>query len=382
MEARQLAGADLRAATIGATKGENIGVPEMRVIFPSFSCSNRRRNHPMVQLLAGLLISAPMLFAATARTEAAPKPVPEVGHEMIEVAPGARLPLYLSGDWTKPMPEIERAVIVQHGRLRNADVYFRTALTAQAAAGDTGRHALMIAPQFLDQLDVDTYHLGADVLRFTPEGWEGGDPAIAPKPISSFAALDAILMRLADRTIFPHLKTVVVAGHSGGGQVVQRYAIMGKAGATLEAAGIAVRYVVANPSSYAYFSPERPQPAIAKTCPGYDTWKYGMQDLPAYAAPRTPAELEKAYVANRVIYMLGALDVDPNHPALDKSCMAEAQGPYRWARGHSYIATMKARDAGTPHHTLYEIPGVGHDGDKMFTSACGLTALFDLPGCK
>jgi hypothetical protein len=82
-----------------------------------------------------------------------------------------------------------------------------------------------------------------------------------------------------------------------------------------------------------------------------------------------------------VIYLLGTKDTNPNHSALDKSCMAETQGPYRYARGHSYAATMAARDKGTPNHHLFDVDGVGHDGDKMLTSACGLKALFDLPGC-
>jgi hypothetical protein len=43
---------------------------------------------------------------------------------------------------------------------------------------------------------------------------------------------------------------------------------------------------------------------------------------------------------------------------------------------------MQARDAGTPHHSLWDVPGVGHDGDRMLTSPCGLKALFDLPGCE
>jgi len=333
--------------------------------------------------LLGLLVSGLGMFGALAQeSDARPKPVPEVASQTIAVAPGADLPLYVSRDWSQPLPDITRAVIVQHGRARNASVYFKTALTAQAAAGAAGQTALMIAPQFIDQLDVDTFHVPANVLRFTPEGWEGGDPAIAPQPISSFTALDAILARLGDKHLFPNLRDVVVAGHSGGGQVVQRYAIMGKGGAALAAAGISLRYVVANPSSYAYFSPDRPEPAIAAQCPGYNDWKYGMDHLPAYAAPKTPAELERDYVSRRVIYMLGALDVDPHHPVLDRSCMGEAQGPFRWARGHAYIAAMQARDAGTPNHTLHEIAGVGHDGDKMFTSACGLAALFDGPSCR
>jgi pimeloyl-ACP methyl ester carboxylesterase len=271
---------------------------------------------------------------------------------------------------------------VLHGRLRNADVYYASAMTAKAAAGDAGKAAIMIVPQFLAGIDVEAHGLPADTLRWTLEGWEGGDPAVAPGATSSFEALDAILDRLADRRLFPALKEVVVAGHSGGAQVVQRYAVAGKGEAGLTKAGVAVRYVVANPSSYAYFSAERPVPAIAESCPGFDNWKYGMQARPAYLAQDTPATLEARYVARRVIYLLGMLDTNPNHSALDKSCMGEAQGPYRYARGHAYAAVMRERDAGTPNHKIWDVPGVGHDGDKMLTSPCGLEALFDLPGCE
>ena len=150
----------------------------------------------------------------------------------------------------------------------------------------------------------------------------------------------------------------------------------------LVGAGVSVRYVVANPSSYAYFSADRPVPEIARSCPRVDDWKYGMRDRPAYAASASAADLEKTYVDARVVYLLGSLDTDPNHPVLDKSCMAEAQGPNRWTRGQAYVAAMKARNGGTPRHELHAVAGVGHDGDRMFTSACGLAALFDVPGCR
>lgn len=310
------------------------------------------------------------------------RPVKEIADSRIAVGDRATLPLYLSADWSKPLPGINRAVLILHGRLRDADVYFRSAKTAQAAAGDAGKAAIMIVPQFLAGIDVDAYQLPPETLRWTLDGWEGGEPARGPTSASSFDALDAILAKLADRTIFPNLKQVVVAGHSGGAQVVQRYAIAGKGEAALTARGIAVRYVVANPSSYAYFDDQRPDPSIAASCPGYNDWKYGMDARPAYLAGPTVSALEQAYVVRRVIYLLGTKDTNPNHPALDKTCMAEAEGPYRYARGHAYAAVMQARDAGTPHHSLWDVPGVGHDGDKMLTSPCGLKALFDLPGCE
>ncbi|WP_257170927.1 alpha/beta fold hydrolase, partial [Bradyrhizobium sp. SRS-191] len=259
--------------------------------------------------------------------------------------------------------------------------YYMSAYTAQVAAGDDGKNALMIVPQFLAEIDIEAHKLPADTLRWSLEGWEGGDAAIAPAPVSSFDALDAILARLGDRRIFPNLKQVVVAGHSGGGQVAQRYAIAGKGETMLSRQHIDVRYVVANPSSYAYFDAARPFPKIAASCPGYNDWKYGMDARPPYLANVTPGALEQRYLERDVIYLLGTLDTNPEHPALDKSCMAKAQGPFRYARGHAYVDAMARRNRGAPNHRVWDVVGVGHDGDKMVTSRCGLAALFDSPGC-
>lgn len=309
------------------------------------------------------------------------KPARAIADARLSVGGRGILPLYLSSDWSMPLPVISRAIIVLHGRLRNADEYYMSAHTAQVAAGDDGKSALMIVPQFLAEIDIEAHKLPADTLRWSLEGWQGGDAALAPNPVSSFEALDAILVKLSDRRIFPNLKQVVVAGHSGGAQVAQRYAIAGKGEATLSRQHIDVRYVVANPSSYAYFSDTRPVPAIAASCPGFNNWKYGMDQRPPYLADATPVALEKRYVEREVIYLLGTLDTNPEHPALDKSCMAKAQGPYRYFRGHAYTDAMAKRDHGTPNHRVWDVAGVGHDGDKMLTSTCGLAALFDIPGC-
>jgi hypothetical protein len=91
--------------------------------------------------------------------------------------------------------------------------------------------------------------------------------------------------------------------------------------------------------------------------------------------------MERAYAGREVIYPLGTEDTDPNHLALDKSCMAEAQGPNRYARGHAYFSALQDRFGPALHQTLHDVPGIGHNGDRMLTSPCGLAALFDAPGC-
>lgn len=292
------------------------------------------------------------------------------------------VPLYMSRDWDQPQPDLTRAVLVIHGRLRNADTYWKSTEAAAAAAGPAAAHTMMIVPQFLADVDIAANGLGPDMLHWSLEGWMGGEPARGPAPLSSFDALDAIVARLSDRARFPNLRDIVVAGHSGGAQVVQRYAVLNRTGAMLAQTGIALRYVVANPSSYAYFDAQRPvagggfAPYVAGGCPGFDDWKYGLRNLPPYAPGVPAAGLEARYVSRRVTYLLGQEDTNPNHPALDKSCAAEAEGPYRLARGRSYMAYLRMRHPQGLNQALVEVPGVGHDGDAMLTSPGGLAALF------
>jgi hypothetical protein len=338
--------------------------------------------------LAGLIGGA-----AKAADESDPHklPVKTVADQRLMVTGAAGtgvLPLYVSGDWSKPEPEVTRAVLVFHGLLRDADVYLKSGEAALAEAGEAGYGTLLIVPQFLADRDIEPHDLPANTLRWGQESWMAGDPAHGPAPVSSFEAIDAILARLADRTLFPHLANVVVAGHSGGGQVVERYAVAGQGEAALAAEGIHVRYVVANPSSYVYFNKDRPRPdggtgpfAGAAACPAFDHWKYGFDAPPPYLVGSTVAALERRFVKRDVIYLLGTADTNPNHPALDKSCEAEAEGPYRFARGHAFFAYLQARHPIGLAQRLWEVPGVGHDGGKMLGSACGLAALFDKPGC-
>jgi pimeloyl-ACP methyl ester carboxylesterase len=280
--------------------------------------------------------------------------------------------------------DVERAVLVLHGRLRNADVYFGSAQKAAEAAGDSARRTLLIAPQFLDERDWRAHSLPAETLRWHGEGWEGGDEAAAPAPLSSFDALDAMLAALADKRRFPKLTQVVVAGHSGGGQVVQRYAVVGQGEAQLAARGVRVRYVVANPSSYLYFTADRPRgdgafaPLPTGQCAAADQWKYGFAGAPAYAQRLTAADYERRYATRDVVYLLGGADTDPQHPALDKSCAGEAQGPFRLARGRNYASYLRWRQPQL-RPVVHEVPGVGHEGDRMLGSACGRAALFDQP---
>jgi pimeloyl-ACP methyl ester carboxylesterase len=315
--------------------------------------------------------------------------VEEVAHSSLRVTTSAgtgALPIYVSSDWNKPQPRVTRAIVIFHGKKRNAESYFRSAKEAAKSAGEAGRGTIVIAPQFLTEEDAAAFHLDSSVLRWHQERWEGGENATGPAAISSFDAIDAVLAQLADRSLFPDLVQVVLAGHSGGGQVLQRYAVVGRGEVALTKVGVRVRYVIANPSSYVYFSEDRPLSITSfarytGSCKGFNHWKYGVQGAPPYVGQTSFADMEESYSRRDVVYLLGTADTDPHHPDLDVSCEGEAEGPHRFARGTAYFAYMKARHPQTLSHRLWEIPGVAHDERGMFHSSCGMEALFDVPRC-
>jgi pimeloyl-ACP methyl ester carboxylesterase len=340
-------------------------------------------SHSILLLLAFAMLLTDLTAESTRQT------VDEVAHGTLRVTTSAGtglLPIYVSSDWSKPQPRITRAIVIFHGVKRNAGSYFRSANEAVESAGKAGQGTIVIAPQFLREEDAAGLHLDSGILRWHHERWESGANAIGPAPLSSFDAIDAVLAQLADRLRFPDLVQVVLAGHSGGAQAVQRYAAVGRGEGALTEIGVRVRYVIANPSSYVYFSEDRPlsNTSFARysgSCKGFNRWKYGVEDTPPYVGQNSFVSMEESYGRRDVIYLLGTADTDPHHPDLDVSCEGEAEGPNRFARGTAYFTYIKARHPENFSQRLWEVPGVAHDEREMFHSSCGMEALFDLPGC-
>ena len=328
-------------------------------------------------LLAALILSRTAFAQSDAVETVAP------GRLEVSVAEGSgQLALYTESDLSQPHAGITRAIVIFHGLHRNATGYLRDVEEARSKAGRAGKNTLLIAPQFLNEDDAHKHKLPAEVLRWHRAQWEGGEPATRPAPISSYDAIDAILVRLSDRTRFPNLQKIILAGHSGGGQIVQRYAVTGHQIAAVEQAGIALRYVVANPSSYVYFDDHRPLPLIAHDCAKFDEWKYGLHGAPRYIGSPSSSALESAYVSRPVTYLLGADDDDPNGPDIEKTCPAEAQGPTRLRRGVNYFKYLESRHSAGLEHRVLLVRGVAHNARTMFTSTCGIDALFETGACK
>ncbi len=254
---------------------------------------------------------------------------------------------------------------------RDADYYYDTGvIAADAAHALTG--TIVVAPQFVEREDLSGHAVSPRTLYWSGK-WPGGSDAIAPAPISSYEVFDAMIARLSDARRFPNLREIAVVGHSAGGQIVQRYAVVGKAPQLDAGARVPVHLVVSNPSSYFYFTDWRPVPQ--RDCVDFDQWRYGPRGAPRYVADAAAA-MEARYAGRRVTYLMGTADVNPNEDDLDRSCGGEAQGPYRFMRAKYYIAYIARRHPRGTNQDYAFVAGVPHDNRRMFTSACGLAVIF------
>jgi len=266
---------------------------------------------------------------------------------------------------------VTRALIIVHGVLRDADYYFDSGVIA---ANDAHRldGTLVIAPQFVERGDIAGHAVSPQTLYWDSK-WPGGSDAVAPAPISSYDVFDAIVARLSDPHRFPALREIVLAGHSAGGQIVQRYAVVGKAPQLDSGARVPVHLIVSNPSSYFYFTDWRPVPQ--RDCSDFDSWRYGLRGAPRYVSG-SAAQLEARYVRRHVTYLMGTADTNPNEEDLDRSCGGEAQGPYRFMRAKYFISYIARRHPEPTAQDYAFVAGVPHDNRRMFTSPCGLAVIF------
>ena len=316
-------------------------------------------------------------------------PVPQVGAYSFPVRVGGQsLTVPYDGNQllTQSHSQVTRAVVLVPGSARESDYGLGTLVRSATTAGVNNSTSLLIAPQFLIEEDITFHNLPADRLYWSDSGWKEGDPSLSttlhPRPgtISSFAVLDSILVAIASRN--PNLRTIVVAGHSAGGQFVQRFAAGSRIPQTLP--GVQISFVVANPSSYLYMNNERVVAGTTSTfavpsgCSSYDRYKYGLQSRNSYMSAISSSTIVAQYRPRRVTYLLGALDNDPLHPELDTSCAAMLQGAQRLERG-TIFANYLGHFYGAANVTTHEavvVPGVGHDSRGMLTSSSGVSRLF------
>ena len=359
-----------------------------------------RRSVPAARCIPTIVVLS--LWGWIAQAQA---PVDSIAPHRLSFAFGAdtlKVPYERNHPLGESHPGFDRAVVMIHGTGRTAPSYYHTLLLSAQDADHAETHTLLLAPQFLAEVDLDSTDIPTDDLLFWENSgwdncWKSGDPSCStatyPRAhrLSSFAVVDSILFRLASRN--EDMATIIVAGHSAGGQFTNRYAASNRMEQQIrEDYGVEVKYVVANPSSYVYFNGERRLagtldefgPFDSSICWYYNHYRYGMENLNPYLSAVTADSVRAQYARRTVTLLLGELDNDPASDALDMSCPAMAQGNHRLERGriyHNYLRHYFGSEL-TGTHEQAIVAGAEHSARQMYVSGCGMYFLFDYGSCS
>ncbi len=310
------------------------------------------------------------------------------------------LPLSSNRDLGVIDAKASRAVIFIHDVSRNAD---HGVSVLSSLAGEESENTLILAPLFPLEADVPRLETGLPdngkpVARWPlgrsggAERWQyGGDslPVARSKGISSFTAVDLLVMYLADRRLLPNLRHITIVGHGAGGDFVHRYAAFGQAPEMAAAQGVETRFLIANPSSFLYFTSARPKtegngmaiPSGSK-CEGENAYPYGLADLIPYGRRLGGNATRLSYPEKRATYLVG--DKITRDPFLDLDCSAMAQGKDRMARAIGYEKHLAScfGDAAFARQRFKAVSGVGYDAAAVLGSRCGVAVLFGNGECQ
>ena len=327
-----------------------------------------------------------------------PLPMPS-GAELtsIDMGSNASLAAYWTADEKKD--KVTHTIVVIHGARRDADVYWSTINDAlQARYGSGNSNVTVVAPIFFSAKLNKKQYTSRQLAWGEVNSWQPGEGSIHPSGvrISSYKAIEILFNHLADKKVYPNMRNVTLVGHSGGAQLVSRVATVVP---TLP--DLYFRFVVADPSSNPYFTPDRPVVDGAqdpKECSLFNSWRYGFENftVPEYKK-REPLEHFLSYVKRDVVHLNGALDTVANG---DQECMAILQGgPLRIVRNlvwwkylnllagttskldlfpgkFSHLPDWSEAAQGEIRSRLSVIPDMEHD-NTILSSPQGQSTIFD-----
>ena len=219
----------------------------------------------------------------------------------------------------------------------------------------------------------------SNALVWSGSQWSAGATNQYPSSstnISSFEVLDQLISYFDDATLFPNVKQIVVAGHSMGGQMVQRYAAVSPSSFSRP-----VTYWIANPDSYAWLSTDRPLSTV--DCTSYDDYRSGYTNYDSYAGGLTygsslVAAGRDAILSNintkQIAYARALLD----HGDHSSGCGANTTGADRHERFFYYISAFppSCADSTSANCDTVDLINVSHDNGQMFNSPAGQARIF------
>jgi hypothetical protein len=229
---------------------------------------------------------------------------------------------------------------------------------------------MVVSPHF--------YHRGLDTeLDWDNAVWRAGGKASSPTgaTLGSFQIVDYMLTEfLLGNANFPNLSNVIIAGHSAGGQFVQRFAAISETEEDYPA--YTFTYLPANASHFVYLNTLRWDGSGTYTpsdCPTYNDYPYGLDNLTAnsrYAfISKIGLETIRGHFINRkVFYVLGGQDVTGATTDCESLNQQGGSGSSRYQRGQ-YLLQFMNNQYPTNEHEILPVAGVGHNATGIYTSS-------------
>ncbi|KAH6652050.1 hypothetical protein BKA67DRAFT_345110 [Truncatella angustata] len=179
---------------------------------------------------------------------------------------------------------------------------------------------------------------------------------------------------------------IVVSGHSMGGQMMHRYAAVGKTRTQL-GVEVPISYYLGNPSSSTWFSSSRPL-STGKCASAYDDWREGLAKYTSYGSAHSTSLAYNAALlaagANAVLANWRSKTVAHGRGIRDRGdyseglCAPYTTGKDRHERFFKFIETwapLCANPAGEGCHTV-DYVNTTHNNVDMFRSPGGNARLF------
>lgn len=222
-----------------------------------------------------------------------------------------------------------------------------------------------------------------EVMIWKSIEWGDGSPAYEPANAmgaGSFDALDAAVAFFLDKSRFPQLRKVVVAGFSLGGQLANRYATFRNDTAD----DSRLIYWVSSPNSFVYMQGSRPLPIGSVCANTYSDYKYGLNGTLPHYYTSAPTQLSDSgiisrYLSRTIYYLVGMND----KAAGLSSCSPNSQGlthlekMYYWTQETVPMLPGSTGKVGQlPGNGLMRyVENTGHQDWKIITSDPGVETL-------
>ena len=300
------------------------------------------------------------------------------------------LPYESSHNLSSKNNSITRLIYSIHSSSYSAKSYFdRASALVDKVPGQKNR-TLIIAPHILDKNCLDRPE-NMNILYWEIPAFRGTSRAFFKDKrvtVSAFEVTDIILKDVAAGGNFPNLKTIIILGHSAGGQMTNRYAATGVFESKIaNTMGIEVRYIVMAPSSYVYFNNERVikgtinQFSVPKKPPKkYNCWHAGLEQMYAYHKKFkiTPEFVRKQYPSKKILYLVGSKDCNENDPSMGRGEIAMLQGKHRLERGRIYYNYLVHFFGEQIKQTqdFRIVKGAGHSGKSLMLSPKAIRFTF------